>query len=170
MFCGVYNFNIQIPCFVTFIPSCYLLWTRVVCIIMKSKTKLAGSVFYPLHQNIALALKWLSIRESLKFWTDQKYTYNRFFFFTSVFPFNSLVHLLRVMNRTIYLTFTQLLEFTKPSGISFTLCVHVINKLFNCIFLCAGDMCQVYVWITCLYLWSKSIKRQTTTVILLQTL
>lgn len=101
-------------------------------------------------------------RESLKFWTDQNYMYNRGVLF--VFLFNSLVHLLRLMNRKIYLTFTELLEFTKPSGISFTLCVHIINKLFNHIFLCAGDMCQAYVWIKCLYLWSKSIKRETTTV------
>lgn len=81
-----------------------------------------------------------------------------------IFLFNSLVHLLRLMNRTIYLMFAELLEFPKPSGINFTLCVHIINKLFNCIVLCAGDMCQVYVWMNCLYLLSKSIKTETTTV------
>lgn len=56
--------------------------------------------------------------------------------------FNNLVHLLRLMKKyTLFIMFAELLEFTKPSGISSALCIHIINKLFNCIFLCAGDIC-----------------------------
>lgn len=43
----VYNFNIQILCFVTFAPNCYLLWTRVVYTSMKSKTKLESCLLSP---------------------------------------------------------------------------------------------------------------------------
>lgn len=159
-FMGFTTFNIQIPCFVAFTPNCYLLWTKVVCIslyrfVSEIQNQASRVSFLSPSTEHCTCIKIMAQHESLKIWIDQNYKYNRRVFY--ILLFNSLVHLLRVMNRTIYLTFTELLEFTKPSGISFTLCVHIINKLFSCIFLCAEDMCQVYVWLRCLCLWSKSI-------------